>query len=282
MKKHLYCICVFTMSLFAWHLCRASIPEGLEIPPGYSDVGDLLDEYLGYTRLQNIDFESTVPQLVRFCDVAGVGKITGHEWEPDPERVTIEVMDYWYGGLPTNTVTLYKARTGKGLHQGLSNGVACVFLAYTNLWHEEKAASKSQKLTWDYMTHRESTQPPVGTTNRLMFYSGRVYSIFPADVDGGRMAQWTFNLVQCVKVNPDEDTFMSVLYEWPPHKVSIWSAEELNVSHFFSYMAEAETKEKLLKWRNNPKLPEALRKSAESQLNDKFKWTPSPSDVPEQ
>jgi len=105
------------------------------------------------------DMEGSLPQLVRFCDVAGVGRVTRQEFTPEAESVTVEVADYWHGAFPTNTVTLHNSRRVDS-RVGVDNGTVCVFLAYTNLWHEEKAASPSQKLAWDYMARRRNLPPP--------------------------------------------------------------------------------------------------------------------------
>jgi len=46
-------------------------------------------------------------------------------------------------------------------------------------------------------------------------------------------------------------------------------------------MVEAETKERLLKWRGDPKLPENLREVLDNQLRHRFQWTP-PAESPKE
>jgi len=212
--------------------------------------------------------EGSLPQIVRFCDVAGIGRIIDTKGRWEPESVTIEVMDYWHGALPTNTVTLRSSHSSR-LHDGVSNKTVCVFLAYTNLWYEEQRDLPFQKLAWDYVAERKSLPTPVGVEDNSVLY--KVSSVFPIDKDGGYMAQWVSNLVQCVKVKPDEDKFMSLLCEGMTNGVS----QEVKIGAvFFAHFVNVEPKDRLLRWKDDRSLPEDLRKRIEYQLQKRFLWVP--------
>jgi len=219
-----------------------------------------------------------LPQAVRFCDVAGVGRVVGQELEQGQEYasfITVEVSDYWHGALPTNTITIHGL---SGLFPDPGKLPACVFLAYTNLWFKGGQASPFQRLRWDYMAYLKNLPEPVGATDRLTLFDGHFLIPVGAGDDYEYVAQWVSNLVHAMKVEPDEGKFMSLICEGAVNESSKWA--ESDARAFLDFWGKAEDKEKLLRWWSDPELPGWLRKDVGKALQDRFQWTP-PGEPPQ-
>ena len=210
----------------------------------------------------------TWPQIIRSCDVAGVGRAVGLLPKKGLSRhVDIMVTEYWCGALPTNVITLYTP-------DYIDDEYLCygdtdvVFLAHTNLWSEAEEAYPLQSLTWEYPQDLVS---PVGTTDRLMINDKQLKSLVPKEGAWGideYAVQWVSNLVDCTKVQPNEERFVSLVLEGATNNVSKTVRREATL--FFNFWGKAESKEKLLKWHDDPNLPESLRPALRQELQDRF------------
>ena len=155
----------------------------------------------------------SLPQLVRMCDLAGIGKITavdgrtaiydGRVVPVDGWDVSIELMSVWYGESLSNVTV----RMGSELPSSppATNSI-CVVIAATNQWDIYSA----NICGWDYMANPELWEgDPEEIYTGYRLESG-MNSLFPTN-GNAEAVLFTSNLVNVAKIGPDKTAFYHLL-----------------------------------------------------------------------
>ena len=199
----------------------------------------------------------TLPRLVKYSSVAGIGMFFGDCSTTNVAFVDIHVQQWWTPDLGTNTVRIQKI--GKLYSEWIfPTNVPMVFFAKTKAqWYGEDAEY--------YLTNAaERAELTFGNVDRSWFRTSR---------DNGLVYIFTTNLWACIRTNPNPTNYYTVLRD-TERTVSeqdswrVYFDAYQGLSSLFDDTSESDLAEKL----NDPLLSPVMKGSVRATLYDKFGW----------
>ena len=207
--------------------------------------------------------EETLPHVARAADIIGIAKFKGKEDVSSSRAdLTFEMQQLWVGTLPTQTLAV-AAYSYDGLPPLETE---CVI--FVNTHDSEYEYYQSGVFRWEFVTNRVMY---VAEASFHTYEFVGTNSFFRADADGGERLLFASNLVHRARIAPDEAAFLSLLYA---NSTNATHSIAVNVDEFLREVISSATKEELLLWFNNPKIPEKYRARIRNRLWNKHGTDP--------
>lgn len=200
---------------------------------------------------------STIPLLVKYSSVAGVGTFVGDCSATNVSFVDIHVQQWWTPDPGTNAVRIYKIKNLPDEWMFPTN-IPVVFFAKTKAqWYGEDAEH--------YLTNAvERAEFTFGDVDRSWFRTPR---------DNGLVYTFATNLWNCVRANPNPTNYYEVLRDAhrTVSKEDSWRVR-LDAYNGLSWLFDDATESYLAEKMNDPLLSPIMQGSVRATLYDKFGW----------